>query len=343
VRVLVAGAGAVGSWIGGALALGGADVVLAEPGPRRSVLAERGLTLHDRGTTVRVRPTVVASIAEATASDGVDLAIVAVKSYHTTVVAHELAAAPPTWLASFQNGVGNDTLLSMALPDTSMITATLTTGLWIDPSSGDVHGTPKGGVGLGAAGTEAVPNDLAEALTAGGLDVRAYVDPAAMKWSKLLLNLMGSATSAILGWPPARVFGDRRLFALERACWLEAATVLRALGLTPVALPGYPVPLYLRGARMLPESLAYRFFAGRLAGARGDRLPSVAADLAAGGSRTENDVLSGAVVRAGEQTGVTVPITQALSDLVDGIASGRIARDDFRGRPDTLVAHLGRG
>lgn len=339
-RALVVGGGAVGSWLGGSLAAGGAEVTLAEPGPRRATLETAGIALVSARGLTRVKPAVAASIARAGPVAGFDIVVVAVRGYHTEAVARELSAggAEPAAVASFQNGVGNDALLAAALPATQVITATLTTGLQIE-AGGAVRGSRRGGVGLASVlGADA----LAAHLRAGGLTVRRYDDAASMKWSKLLLNLIGSATCAVLGWPPDRVFADRRLFDLERRAWLEALAVVRALGLRPVDLPGYPVRLVSAAMARLPDPLAFRLLGGRIAGARGDRLPGVSADLAAGRSRTENDVLTGAVVRHGRDLSVPVPVSAALCELVEGIADGSLPRERFLGRPEALLAALGR-
>jgi 2-dehydropantoate 2-reductase len=341
-RVMVVGAGAVGSWLGGALATGGADVTLVEPAARRTAIATDGLVLVTPSRTVRVRPAVVASIADAATTGAFDVALVAVKSYYTADVAAALAAAlTPPRVITVQNGIGNEAVLAAALPDRAVLSASLTTGLVIDPG-GTVHATAKGGIGLGAPHGGRDVDDVAAALRAGGLRVRAYADPRAMKWSKLLLNLVGSATSAITGWPPARVFAHRRLFDVERAAWLEALAVMGALGLAPVALPGYPVPLYARAITLLPAGVVFRLFARQLAGARGDRLPSVATDLAAGRSHTENAVLTGAVVAAAAVTGTDVPVSRVLADIVDAIAAGRAPRSTYAGRPEALLAAVDR-
>jgi len=345
VNVLVVGAGAVGSWLGGALAAGGTGVTLVDPGPRREAIARDGLTLIDGRRVTRVRPPLVATVPEALAAARFDVALVAVKSYHTADVAAALAAAgthAPPRVASFQNGVGNDDILAAALPAGAVLAATLTTGLVLE-ADGAVRGSGRGGAGLGRSAGGPPSADLAAALARGGLSVSLYALPAAMKWSKLLLNLLGSATSAILGWPTGRVFADRRLFQLERAAWLEALAVMRALGLSPVALPGYPVPLYARAAAWLPPGPAHLAFGSRLGSARADRLPSVAADLAAGRRQTENAVLTRAVAEHGLATGTPVPLSRAMSDLVDDLAAGRVSRERFANRPEALLAHVAPG
>ncbi len=345
-RVLVAGAGAVGSWVGGALAAGGADITLVARGAHGAAMAAGGLTLRGEGGAriVHVHPAVVERIDQAAASGPFDLALVAVKSYATAAVAEDLAAARTArHVASIQNGVGNEALLAAALPDAVIIPATLTTPVGV-VEPGIVAGAAKGGVGLGGtAGAERLLADLAARLAAGGLDARLYPDAVAMKWSKLLLNLLGSATTAILDWPPARVFADRRLFELERRAWLEALAVMRRSGIRPVALPGYPVPSYARLVRHLPPALLFPLAGPRLAGGRGARMPGVAADLRAGRRESEIDVLAGAVVRAGEAAGLPTPVNRALCALVLDLAAGRQARADFAGRPEVLLDWVARG
>jgi hypothetical protein len=75
-------------------------------------------------------------------------------------------------------------------------------------------------------------------LTSGGLRARRLEDAASMRWSKLLANLLGNATSAILDMDPGDVYRDRGLFDVERRQLREALAVMRALGLRPLALPG---------------------------------------------------------------------------------------------------------
>lgn len=338
-KVLVVGAGAVGSWLGGHLARGGVAVTLVARGPRGAALARDGLRLRLPDREVVVPTAVAGNVAAAGNGDAFDWALVCVKSYHTATVAAELAAARGIRrVACFQNGVGNEALLGQSLPRTAVVPATLTTGVWLDAAE-VVQGSDKGGAGL-PVGTDA--DDLAAALTAGDLRVERYPDAAAMKWSKLLLNQLGSATSALLDWPPARVFSDRRLFHVERAAWREAAAVMNCLGHRPVALPGYRVDLFARAVDWLPETLLFRLAAGRLAGGRGERRPGLATDLAAGRSDSEVTVLHGAVAAAGARVGVATPTCAALVRLVTDVAVGRLPRAEFVDRPEALLAALAR-
>ena len=335
-RVLVAGAGAVGAWLGGALAAAGADVALVgRPAFVAAVRAE-GLRVERGGPTTRTRPAAFATVAEAGEAAPFHAVLVTVKSYDTAAIAADLALLPPSPVVSFQNGVGNEADLALRLPHHEVVAATLTTSVGA-PAPGVVRGGDGGGVGLGAApgGPDLAP--LAAAFTAGGLCVRSYADPAAMKWSKLLLNLLGAASAAALGWPTGRALAHPGVFALERAAWREAQDVMAALGLRPVTLPGYRVPLLAAVGRRLPAALLRPLVVRQMARARGERLAGLAADLEAGRGRTEAPVLGGAVVAAGETVGRPTPANRALTALVGEIAADAAARGILAGRPDRLL------
>ncbi len=361
-KALVAGAGAVGSWVGGALAAAGADVTLVARGAHGAAMAEAGLTLRGIGGrwAVHTRPCVVSRVADAAPAAPFDVALVAVKSYDTASVAAELAEAGVTrCVVSLQNGVGNEAVLAGRLPGCAVAPATLTTGVTI-PKPGTVEGSRKGGVGVAPAappaGTPAVPPpdasaaphaailaELVARLLDAGIDARHFPDGAALKWSKLLLNMLGNATCAILGWPPDRAFNDPRVFAIEHAAWREALAVMRAHGIPAIALPGYPVATYARFGGALPTRWLYMLAHRSLARARGGRLPGVAADLVAGRPRSEVEVLNGAVALAGARARIATPVNQVLRDLVVELAAGHLPRHTFADQPTVLCAAVDAG
>ncbi len=338
-RVLVAGAGAVGSWIGGNLAAGGATVTLVARGAHAAVMAAEGLRLESGEHTICVQPSVALSVAAAAAGGSFDCTVVAVKSYDTIGLARELAdAGTAPRVVSFQNGVGNEAVLASKLPNSVVIPATLTTAVHIR-RPGVVMAWHKGGVGLGVPPHGDI-SDLAAHLRRGGHSVGLYPDADDMKWSKLLLNMLAAASSAILGWAPPLVLADRRLFDLEHTAWLEALAVMRSLGRHPVVLPGYRVDLFARLAPYVPPSLLHPFVHWRVGRERGERLPSATHDLAQGRTRTEIEVLNGAVACAGERAGVPVPVNRSLTDLVTALAAGTLRREDFAGHPEAVLERV---
>lgn len=347
-RVLVAGAGAVGSWLGAALARGGSEVVLVARGAHGDAIGRDGLGVAGGGllgVPARLALPIAASIAEGARQGPFDAVLVAVRSFDTEAVGLELAAScPGGTVVSFQNGIGNEAVLTAAMghrrvPDareralsdpSGAVAATLTQPAWlVEP--GVVAAGAKGGAGIAAGRAAHAPlvDALAARLAAGGVPTRVHADAAAMKWSKLALNLVGAATSALLDRPPRDLLAERRWFGVERAVLREALAVMRALDLPPVALPGYPVPAIARLARSLPEPLLHALFARRLASARSDRLPGLAADVASGRGESEVDALHGAVAAAGAVLGVATPMCRRVRELVVARSEGRPIADGW--------------
>jgi 2-dehydropantoate 2-reductase len=190
--------------------------------------------------------------------------------------------------------------------------------------------------GGGAAG--AMATLLAASWTAGGLPGRVYPDAAAMKWSKLLGNLVGNATSAILDMDPGEIYADRRTYPVERRQLHEAVAVMRALGLRPVSLPGADVSLLLRGLA-LPVAIGRPVVSRAIAGARGGKSPSLRLHVRRDGAGvpTEAPWLNGAVAAAGERVGVATPVNACLAALVDEVAADAVRAAWFAGRPDRLA------
>ncbi|MCX7707204.1 MAG: hypothetical protein N2204_04275, partial [Anaerolineae bacterium] len=127
-RVLVIGAGAVGSFIGARLALAGHEVTLVGRPALVEAVRGGGLTLIEPDGSRRTADvTAVPDIADAFAaisgsdepglpSETYGLALITVKAYDTAAVIAELATAVavPPLLLTLQNGVGNEEALAEA-------------------------------------------------------------------------------------------------------------------------------------------------------------------------------------------------------------------------------------
>jgi 2-dehydropantoate 2-reductase len=161
-----------------------------------------------------------------------------------------------------------------------------------------------------------------------------------MKWSKVVANLVGNATSGVLDMDPAAIYTDPGLFEVERDQLKEALAVMRARGLKPVSLPGTPVPL-LAFAVTLPAVLARTSLGLVVGSARGGKDPSLRGAIK-GGPPTEAGWLNGAVVRAGASLAVPTPVNEALARLADEAAADPDRRAWFQHRPDRLLEALGR-
>jgi 2-dehydropantoate 2-reductase len=113
---------------------------------------------------------------------------------------------------------------------------------------------------------------------------------------------------------------------------------MRALGLRPVALPGYPVPLLAWGVRWAPRLVLGPVLRRMVASGRGQKPPSLLLDLRSGRQRSEIAELNGAVVHAGEPIGIRTPINRALTETLTRLVEGRIRWDNIRRQPGVLLA-----
>jgi 2-dehydropantoate 2-reductase len=213
------------------------------------------------------------------------------------------------------------------------------------PGAHEVEWRGRGGIGLAPVAGEVnlLLDGLVGAFSAAGLPARRLADARAMKWSKLLANLVGNALSALADRDPAEVYADPALFDLERRQLLEALAVMRAQGIHPVALPGANVPLLAFGIR-LPGPLS-RFALRRVVvGARGGKSPSLRLHLR-GGAEGPSEVawLNGAVARAGAAQGVPVPVNAALAWLVDAATVDPVLAADLAADPARIVAAVRAG
>ena len=341
-HVLVVGAGAVGSFLGWAVVAGGGRTTLV----RRGFGGEPGTTLplrvtHPDGTATAAEVGVAPSV-ESAAGAAPDLAIVAVRQYDLPAALAALAALPDVPVLTAQNGVGAEEAATEARPGAPLVAASVTASVERDPG-GDVRILRRGGVGLAAVrgeGAGALVEQLAATLRDAGVEVAVHEDAAAMKWSKLVANLVANATSGILDMDPPSIYADASLFEVERDQLREALAVMQARRLRPVSLPGTPVPL-LAFAVTLPAILGRTALGLVVGSARGGKDPSLRGAVQAG-PPTEAGWLNGSVARAGAALGVPTPVNDALARLADEAAADPDRRAWFRHRPDRLLEALGR-
>jgi 2-dehydropantoate 2-reductase len=335
VRVVVVGAGAVGGLLAWALAQGGADVTVVRRGTPAT--AGTAVVVDPAGTRHSAPVASMPRLADVTGGPP-DLVLCAVRMMSLADVLADLAIWPATPLLTVQNGVGAEAMALAARPGAPLIAGSLTAS--VDrQADGVVRWLRRGGIGLAAVKGPAGPlmADLAQRFGAAGLRTRVYPDAEAMKWSKLVANLVGNASGAVLGLDPASIYRDPGLFQLERRQLREAVAVMTAQGFRPVDLPGTPVRLLALGTR-LPAALARPVFRRSVARARGGKAPSLHLHVAAGGGPSEVEWLNGAVVEQGRALGVPTPVNAALLDAMRQVSTDPARRAWFRGRPDRLEA-----
>jgi 2-dehydropantoate 2-reductase len=238
---------------------------------------------------------------------------------------------PP--ILCLSNGVDNERVIADAIGVDKVIYGTVTSAIG-RRAAGDIVLEKLRGIGI--ANGNPLLAKLVTAFNDAYLNAQLFADAAAMKWSKMLTNLVANPTSAILDLSAAQVFADRRLYQLEIEMLRECLAVMDALGVEVVNLPKTPVRA-LAFATRLPLWLSKPPL-GRAAGSgRGAKMPSFHIDLYSGRGKSEVDYLHGAVVRAGEKAGVPTPVNKVFTETLLALTAGKIPLEEFAHQPEKLL------
>lgn len=302
VRVVIVGAGSLGSAIGGCLAAGGHEVTLVtRDAAHVAAIRAHGLRMHD-GTSERV--VAVGATSSYEEVPPADVAVVLVKSFDTPTA---IRAAQPvvgtgTVVLTLQNGVGCEEMIAEVVGRARVVAGrTFVGGRLVAP----------GLVEYGVAGRTTTIGELDGSVTdrvqqiaavfeGAGMHTVVTADVVAMMWEKLLVNVATGAWSALTGLPYGELSVHADVEPMAVATVAEAMEVARALGIAIETTD--PTEPWRRAWTGLPY------------GFKASMLQSVEK-----GSRTEVDVMHGAVCRGGRETGVPTPINDTLWAAVRGL------------------------
>jgi 2-dehydropantoate 2-reductase len=353
-EILTFGAGAIGTYIGGSLALAGHNVVFVEQPAVADELRQRGLrldlTLDKRRKTAEafVLPppsfVLAGSLEDALKYWPFDVAIFALKSFDTAAALEGMKPfaekLPP--ILCLSNGVDNEPAIASVLGADKVIYGTVTTAIG-RRAAGDIVLEKLRGIGV-ADGPEqsrrALSAKLVSAFNAALLNAELFPDAASMKWSKMLTNLLANPSSAILDMTAVEVFANRKLYKLEIRMLRECLAVMEAKNIKITDLPGTPVRA-LAFATKLPLWLSKPLLARAAGSGRGAKMPSFHIDLHSGRGKSEVDYLHGAVVRAGAEAGVATPVNKALTETLLALTDKEVPLEMFAGKPEKLLGKLG--
>jgi 2-dehydropantoate 2-reductase len=303
-RFAVVGAGAIGAYVGAALARGGADVTLIARGPHLRAMQEHGVRVESPRGDFHVHPPATDDF---DAIGDADVVFLALKAHSLPAVADRIGAALATGagIIAAQNGVPwwyfePDLRLESVDPGgriAAAIDVERVIGCVIYCSTEIVEpgvvrhiegrrfalGEPDG------ARSERCVR-ISEAFRSGGLRAPVEADLRDQIWLKLIGNVAFNAASALTGATLGELGSRPEMVGVLRAVLEECAQVAEALGVT------------------LPVTVERRLEAGF---AVGDHKTSMLQDLEAG-RRLEIGCLSGAVVELADRLAIAVPTTRAL-------------------------------
>lgn len=333
-KILCFGAGAIGSYIAGSLALIGNPLVYIEQEQYVETLKQNGIRIEDiNGEKFHLKLfDAYGSVDEAFARHNFDLVIMAIKGFNTDDVIHVLkpyADRIPAVL-SLQNGVENEKKYADAFGEEKIIPCSVCTAI----SRGEQGAIKVEKLrGIGIADTHPLCQELVRECAEAGLKPKLMDDGPAMKWSKLISNLLSNAASAIFSMTPAEVFADPAGFDLEMKQIRETLAVMKGLGIRPVNIPGVPVKALCFAVRCLPAFIARPILVKAVGGGRGNKMPSFYIDLNAGRKQSEVEFLNGAVVRFGTSLGIPTPVNRAYYEVLTKLAAGELPLETYAHDP----------
>jgi 2-dehydropantoate 2-reductase len=302
-RILVAGAGALGSLYGGFLRRAGHAVTLWGRSPHLEAIAANGLTVDGVFGKAQVGGFSLAIGAEDLVGP-FDLIILAVKSYDVEAAARPLAPslAGGGALLALQNGLGHLEILSGLVGEERVLAAPVLIGATLAAPGRvqvTVYAKP---VKIGAVSATGFP--LARRFAELLADARIPSEPTdrllSFLWEKMLYNLPLNALGALLGVPYGAL--------AERAESREIMDEVIAEGFS-VAKAEHADLLWT------DEASCRRHFYESLLPPTAAHRSSMLQDLERG-RRTEIDAINGYVTRRGRDLGIDTPTNQTLTGLI---------------------------
>ncbi|TPM40108.1 2-dehydropantoate 2-reductase [Mesorhizobium sp. B2-3-4] len=325
-RIVIAGAGSIGCYAGGCLALAGRQVALLARPRIEAALRQGGLRVSDlEGRDRLVKPEQLAVTTDpAVALPGADVILVTVKSGATQEMAAlvKAHARPDAVVVSLQNGVGNADRLRAILGQRTVLAGMVPFNV-VQSADGElplnVHRASHGKVMIEEGGLAGLP-DVAGFLNVEGLAVETHGDMKAVLWGKLLMNL-NNALVALSGLPLATELADRRWRLVLAGQIDEALLAMKASAIEPARIAGLR-PALLPKVLRLPDWL-FKLLARRMLAIDPEARSSMWDDLQRG-RPTEIDDLQGAVLRLAEKAGTPAPTIQRISALVRAAEAERL-------------------
>ncbi|HDM35767.1 MAG TPA: 2-dehydropantoate 2-reductase [Candidatus Syntrophoarchaeum butanivorans] len=298
-KIVVMGAGAIGSLFGGLLALRGEDVLLV--GRRSHVDA-----INSRGLKISGMTDAIVHLRASTHPEEGDLILFTVKSYDTEKAASNLIINDDTIVLSLQNGLGNEEKIAEVVGREHVIGGVTSYGaLFLEPGHVSHTGIGETVIGeLDGSITDRVSR-LSDLLNKAGI-MTSVTDSIKRKiWEKLVVNVGINAITAITGVKNGKLLEIPQLRELMRYASLEAVEVGRKQGIDL----GYDLIDRV-------EEVARRTAENR---------SSMLQDISRG-KKTEIDAINGMIVRLGEEVGVDTPVNRILTLLVRGIEKSEAFR-----------------
>ena len=328
-KIVIAGAGSIGCYVGGMLASGGANVHFFARERIANDLRTNGLHLSDwTGKAVQLDSTDIHVSTDAAVLANADMILVCVKSKDSKEMAKTIQASGNTQATIFscQNGVSNVAAIESVLPSHTVLPVMVPYNV-VYEVGGRFHCGTEGDLYCQQA-------DAAKPLVvaANNAQLGFVLKPNMMEilWGKLLLNL-NNPVNALSGVPLKQQLEDRQYRRVYAQCLKEGLAVLKAANIQPgqvAAVPVHVIPYILS----LPNCL-FKRVAQKMLAIDPKARSSMWEDLQ-NQRPVEVDYITGEIIQLGHKVGVNTPFNQHLLELV------KQAQDNGQGSPNLSAADM---
>lgn len=304
--VLVAGAGALGSVVGGLLAARGWPVTLLGRADHLDAVRRAGLRVEGLFGDHNVRE--LSCVTDAAALRGrFSTVLLTVKSWDTEAMMRVVSPvlAPDGLVVSMQNGLGNLERIAGVVGDARVLGARVIFGSEV-VAPGCVRVTVEAAPVLVGSPDPADATRMAAAerwageLAAAGISAAPTATLLAELWAKVFYNAALNPLGALLGVPYGRLPADPDARCIMDDAITEAFAVARAASV-PLAWPDAETYRALFYERLVPATARHR--------------SSMLQDLERG-RPTEIDAINGYVATRGAALGVPTPVNTTLTRMI---------------------------
>jgi len=298
-KIVIMGAGAMGSLFGGLLTRGGENVwLLGNKKDQTDMIHSDGLAFEEKGK-LQIIP--MKATSDVTSVGSVDLVIFFVKTYdmEKTVSDALVLEREETIFLTLQNGLGNEETICKKIDRKKVLLGVTGHGA-TQLGPGHIRHAGWGKTTIGELDHQITDRAIriAQTFCDAGIETEVSSNIHDQVWGKLLINVGINALTALTGFKNGQLLNYPETTSLMEKLVSEAAEVARRKGVRIEGNPIEKVRKVVEATRENRSSMGQDFDHRR---------------------KTEIDAINGAVVREAQPLGIPVPFNQAVTDLVKAI------------------------
>lgn len=309
-RIVIIGAGAIGSLIAGYLKLKNEDVSLVGHHDSVNAIRENGLQIAGVRGNFSLKIDVSNKL-----SNKPDLVILSTKTQDIVrALKDNLKFIKETNLLTTQNGLQADNIVAKFVSKENIISSIIMFGSTLLRPGVIVHnfegswilGRIFGKIDTKAVGTSEFLNKIFPTVISDEIK--------GMKYLKVFVNA-NNCIPAILGLAMQETFSDINISAISIAIWKEGLDIIDKVGIKLVSLPDFPVER-LTKLTALPTLEAAKIFSGIMTNLSKEPLYGSILQSIKRGKTSEIDYINGEFVNLAKSNNLKAPLNEKLVQMV---------------------------